>query len=99
MENSKPETVLSRIDNIQSITASTQRIAVTYGTNKVTFVEFAGVDVTNVELRSKETMLKLRNSVIAARNAQNTTDEKIRNKELEESLEEVFHIFEILDIQ
>ena len=62
-------------------------------------MEYASTDEANVELRSKETMLKLRNSVIAARDAQNTTDEKLRNKELEESLAEVLNTMEVLDIQ
>jgi len=62
-------------------------------------MEYAGTNEANVELRSKETMLKLRNSVIATRNAQNTTDEKLRNKELEESLAEVLNTMEVLDIQ
>ena len=99
MENSEQKTVLSRIENVQSINTSTTAITVAYDNDKVTFKEYAGTNEANVELRSKETMLKLRNSIIAARNAQNTTDEELRNSELEKNLQEVFHTMEILDIQ
>lgn len=99
MENSESETVLSRIENLNTITTSTKQITVVFGNEKITFVEYPGANDANVELRSQKTMLKLRNAILDARNAQGKAGAEEKNVALENTLIEVNEKFEILDFQ